>query len=38
MLTQRLKEAAEIIGVRLLDHVIFGDGDRYVSLKERGQM
>jgi len=38
MLTQRLKEAADIIGVRLLDHVIFGDGDRYVSLKERGQM
>jgi len=37
MLTRRLKEAADIIGIRFLDHVIFGDG-RYVSLKERGEM
>jgi len=36
-LTKRLAEAAEIIGIRLLDHVVFGDG-RHVSLKERNLM
>jgi DNA repair protein RadC len=34
-LTSRLKEAAEILGVRLLDHVIIGDG-QYVSMADRG--
>lgn len=34
MLTRRLKEAGDVIGIQLLDHIIFGDG-RYVSLKER---
>jgi DNA repair protein RadC len=34
-LTRRLAEAGELVGVRMLDHVIFGDG-RYVSLKDRG--
>ena len=33
-LTQRLVEAADLIGLSFLDHIIFGDG-RYVSLKER---
>jgi DNA repair protein RadC len=37
LLTKRLTEAAGILGVTLLDHVIFGDG-RYVSLKERSLM
>ncbi|MBI2435365.1 MAG: DNA repair protein RadC [Candidatus Hydrogenedentes bacterium] len=36
-LTRRLKDAAALIGIDLLDHVVFGDG-RYVSLKERGMM
>jgi DNA repair protein RadC len=36
-LTQRLVEAADLLGVSFLDHVIFGDG-RYVSLKERNLM
>ena len=36
-LTKRLAEAAAIVGVDLLDHVVFGDG-RYASLKERGLM
>ena len=36
-LTERLVEAGELVGVRMLDHVIFGDG-RYVSLKDRGLM
>lgn len=33
-LTKRLSEAGRIIGVRLLDHVVFGDG-RHVSLADR---
>lgn len=36
-LTKRLCEAADILGIRLLDHIIFGDG-RHVSLKERNMM
>ncbi|MDX9971681.1 MAG: DNA repair protein RadC [FCB group bacterium] len=34
-LTKRLNEAAMVLGLRLLDHVVFGDG-RFVSFKERG--
>ena len=33
-LTRRLAESAGLLGIRFLDHVVFGDG-RYVSLKER---
>jgi DNA repair protein RadC len=33
-LTKRLRESGELIGIPLLDHVVFGDG-RYVSLQER---
>ncbi len=36
-LTKRLSEAAQIVGISLLDHVVFGDG-KHVSLKERGLM
>ncbi|MFP6583288.1 MAG: DNA repair protein RadC [Candidatus Hydrogenedentota bacterium] len=35
--TERLQEAGEVLGVRVLDHVIFGDG-AYISLKERKLM
>jgi DNA repair protein RadC len=34
-ITRRLKEAGEIIGVKVLDHVIVGDGE-YLSFVERG--
>lgn len=34
-LTRRLKEAGELMGIRLLDHVIIGDGS-YVSLADKG--
>lgn len=34
-LTKRLAEAAELLGLQLLDHIILGDG-RHVSLAERG--
>jgi DNA repair protein RadC len=33
-ITRRLKEAGDIIGVRLLDHIIIGDS--FVSFVERG--
>jgi len=35
MITQRLQESGELLGIRLLDHVVFGDG-RFVSFKDRG--
>ncbi|MDK2965605.1 DNA repair protein RadC [Lacrimispora sp.] len=34
-ITRRVKEAGELIGIRLLDHIIIGDNS-YISLKERG--
>ncbi len=34
--TRRLQEAAKIIGVRLIDHIILGANPRWVSLKQRG--
>jgi DNA repair protein RadC len=36
-LTKRLNEAAALMGIALLDHIVFGDG-RHVSLKERDLM
>ena len=34
--TGRLREAGEIVGVRLLDHLILGSAGRWVSLKQKG--
>jgi DNA repair protein RadC len=34
--TRRLAEAAEILGMKLLDHLILGGPVRWVSLRERG--
>lgn len=35
--TQRLKQAGDILGINVLDHVIIGnDGGPFVSLKEQG--
>ena len=36
LLTTRLCEAGEVIGIPIIDHIVFGD--TYVSLKERGQI
>ena len=33
--TQRVKDAGNLIGIKLMDHIIIGD-NRYVSLKEQG--
>ena len=35
-LTKRLKQALDLFDVRVLDHIIVGDGDQTVSLAERG--
>ncbi len=35
--TRRLREAGEIMGIKVLDHIIVGDGE-YVSFVERGLM
>jgi DNA repair protein RadC len=37
LLTVRLREAGELLGIQVIDHVIFGD-NRFISLKERGQL
>ncbi|NRT78414.1 RadC family protein [Clostridium beijerinckii] len=34
-ITERIKEAGDIIGIKLLDHLIIGDRE-YLSLKEKG--
>lgn len=34
-ITRRLKEAGELIGIKVLDHIIIGDG-QYVSFVEKG--
>lgn len=36
--TRRLAEAGEVVGVRMVDHLIVGTGGRWVSLRERGVM
>lgn len=37
VVTERLKEAGEIIGIQLLDHIILGEGC-FLSLKEKGYL
>ena len=34
--TRRMSDAGEIVGIRLLDHLILGTARRWLSLKERG--
>jgi DNA repair protein RadC len=36
-LTERLVDAGDLVGVRVLDHIVFGDG-RFISLKDRHLM
>jgi DNA repair protein RadC len=33
--TKRLQSAGEILGIKVLDHIVLGDG-KYISLKEKG--
>jgi DNA repair protein RadC len=34
--TRRVADAGELLGVRLLDHIIFTTGGGFVSLQQRG--
>jgi DNA repair protein RadC len=36
LFTRRMAEAGEVVGVRLVDHLIVGRGGRWASLKDRG--
>jgi DNA repair protein RadC len=36
-MTKRLKDAGDLIGIALLDHVVFGDG-RYYSFSDQGAL
>ena len=36
-MTEKLKEAGEIVGIGVLDHLVIGHG-RYISLKDRGDI
>ncbi len=35
-ITRRLKEAGQLLGITLVDHIIIGENRRYVSFKESG--
>lgn len=37
-ITQKLKEAGDILGIKLLDHVIFGNNGGFISLLEKGYL
>ncbi|MDX1631677.1 MAG: JAB domain-containing protein [Thermoanaerobaculia bacterium] len=34
--TRRMSEAGEVLGVRLVDHLILGTNRRWISLRRRG--
>jgi DNA repair protein RadC len=36
--TTRIVEASKILGIEVLDHLIIGENNRYVSMKEQGMM
>jgi DNA repair protein RadC len=36
--TRRLVAAGELIGITVLDHIVFARGGRFISMTERGQM
>ena len=37
-ITKRLKDAGELLGIPLLEHIIVGENGNYVSLKEEGEL
>ena len=37
-LTKRLKEVGELVGIPILDHLVIGDGGRYASFADRGEL
>lgn len=34
--TNNIVDAGEIVGIEVLDHIIVGDGEQYISFKKRG--
>jgi DNA repair protein RadC len=36
--TDQLKQASKLLGIRLLDHIIVGEGNSYYSFQEHGKM
>ncbi|MCD8111081.1 MAG: JAB domain-containing protein [Clostridiales bacterium] len=36
--TDRMQRVGEILGIRMLDHIITGHGEKYYSFNERGRM
>lgn len=36
MITDRIRKSGDIMGIKLLDHVIIGSNNSYISLKEKG--
>src|SRR6266436_6679851 len=37
-ITRRLKETGEMLGIRVLDHVVIGDQERFFSFSDRGML
>ena len=35
-ITKRLKETGEVLGIRVLDHVVLGDNERFFSFSDKG--
>jgi DNA repair protein RadC len=35
-ITRRLKETGDMLGIRVLDHVVLGDNERFFSFSDRG--
>ena len=35
-ITRRLKETGEVLGIRVLDHVVLGDNERFFSFSDQG--
>lgn len=38
LFTGRMTRAGEVLGINLVDHLVVGAGDRWVSLRERGEL
>lgn len=36
--TRNVKQAGQLLGIELLDHVVIGHGGRYVSIREQGRL
>ena len=37
-LTARLRSAGDLLGIRVLDHIVIGSGGRYVSFLDTGRL